>query len=1035
MADQHTMAELLQAPIEGYEDAIAIPTILAENFELKHGLLNLVTSKHFYGHDREDPHAHIRWFNKITSTMTYPNVPNTSIKLMLFPFSIKGTARMWLEKEPPRFILTSEDLVSKFINQFFPPFKTTNLRNETTNFQQCFDESFCEAWDRFKDLLRAYPHHGFTELHQLDTFYNAINPTDQDSLNSAAGGNFLDKIPRDYLRIIESKSKVRHSRNKSVVSRVSTNTSSTNITQFPEVAALTDAVKDLLRQNKSLTPAFIKAVDDRCVTCGGLNPYYNCTATDGNAFKDNIQEYVSAAANTTSTSGSGPLPSNTIANPRGDLKAITTRSVVSYDGPPIPPPFSSLPEVVERVPEVTKDTMQPKLTLRVDDEAITFKVGQTSKYSYNDVDSINRIDVIDVACEEYVQEVLGFSDNSKSGNSTLISNLIIALSSPSLTPFEGGDFILEEIEACLTSKSIPPRIDDTNFDPEGDIRLLEKLLNDDPSSSPLPPILIDPQDQEKTTFTCPYGTFAYRRMPFGLCNAPGTFQRCMMATFHDMIKETMEVFMDDFLVFREFFSSCLSHLDKMLNRCSLGATKDQTYSAYTLCEQDMMDAQAHYTTTKKELLAVVYAFEKFWPYLVLSKTIVCTDHSALKYLFAKQDAKPRLLRWILILQEFDVIIRDKKGAENLAAAHLSRLENPHQDELEKKKITDTFPLKTLGMIAFRGDSSTPWFFDIENYHARNFIVKGMSSQQKKKFFVDVKHYFWDDPYLFRICADQVIRRCVHGQEAVDILTACHNGPTRGHYGANYTAKKSLIPVFIGRLFTEMPMTCDRGTHFCNDQLAKVMLKYGVTHQLLTSYHPQTSGQVEVSNRGLKRILERTIGENRASWSDKLDDALWAFYTTFKTPIGCTPYKLVYEKACHLPIELEHKAYWALKHCNFDLKTAGDHQKVQLNELNELRDQAYQNSLIYKEKTKKIHDSKFKNRVFNIGDRFLLFNSRLKIFLGKLKTRWTRPLTAAQVFPYGTVELSQTDGPNFKVNGHRLKHYFGGDIPPMVFLDL
>ncbi|GKE65641.1 DNA-directed DNA polymerase [Tanacetum coccineum] len=155
--------------------------------------------------------------------------------------------------------------------------------------------------------------------------------------------------------------------------------------------------------------------------------------------------------------------------------------------------------------------------------------------------------------------------------------------------------------------------------------------------------------------------------------------------------------------------------------------------------------------------------------------------------------------------KFDVEIRDKKGAENLAADHLSRLENPHQSDPEKK-ITETFPLETLGMVTFRGDSNTPWFADIVNYHAGNFIVKGMSSQQKKKFFKDVKNYFWDDPYLFRICADQVIRRCVCGQEAVDILTACHNGPTGEHHGANYTAKKSLILDFIGLLFIEMPMT-------------------------------------------------------------------------------------------------------------------------------------------------------------------------------------------------------------------------------------
>nr|GFA78537.1 reverse transcriptase domain-containing protein [Tanacetum cinerariifolium] len=224
---------------------------------------------------------------------------------------------------------------------------------------------------------------------------------------------------------------------------------------------------------------------------------------------------------------------------------------------------------------------------------------------------------------------------------------------------------------------------------------------------------------------------------------------------------------------------------------------------------------------------------------------------------------------------------------------------------------------------------------------------------------------------------------------------------------------------------------DRGTYFFNDKFAKVMSKYGVTHRLATAYHPQTSRQV--SNRDLKHILERTVGENRASWSNKLDDALWAF--PFKTPIGCTPYKLVYGKSCHLPIELEHKVYWALKHVNFDLKTMGDHRKLQHNELNELRDQAYENSLIYKERTKKLHDSKIKKRTFNVGDQVLLFNSRLKIFLEMLKTHWSGPFTITQVFPYGTVELSQPDGPNFKVNGHRVKHYFRGDIPSKVVPDL
>nr|GEY90252.1 reverse transcriptase domain-containing protein [Tanacetum cinerariifolium] len=203
-----------------------------------------------------------------------------------------------------------------------------------------------------------------------------------------------------------------------------------------------------------------------------------------------------------------------------------------------------------------------------------------------------------------------------------------------------------------------------------------------------------------------------------------------------------------------------------------------------------------------------------------------------------------------------------------------------------------------------------------------------------------------------------------------------------------------------------------------------MSKYGVTHRLSTAYHLQTSGQVEVTNCGLKRILERMVGENRALWSDKLEDALWVFRTAFKTPIGYTPYRLVYRKSCHLPLELEHKAFWALKHANFNLKTAGDHRKLQLNELIELRDQAYENSLIYKERTKKLHHA----------DQMLLFNSRLKIFSGKLKSRWSGPFTISEVYPYRTTKLVHTDGSNFKVNCHRLKHYHGGDTPPLEILD-
>ncbi|GJT74706.1 reverse transcriptase domain-containing protein [Tanacetum coccineum] len=322
MADQRTMAELLRAPTEVYAEAIVVPQILAEHFELKHSLINMMTSDQFFGLEKDNPHDHIRWFNKITSTIKFKDVPNSAIKLMLFPFFLAGAARRWLEKEPPRSILTWEDHVSKFINEFFPPSRTTNLRNEISNFQQKFDESFHEAWDRYKDLLRACPHHGFTELHQLDTLYNALNPADQDSLNSAAGGLLLERSTQDVLTIIENKSKVRNSRNKLIVSQVKS--SDVNSSSSSDIAKLTHAVNQqtsvvttamtaILKQFQATPPpASVKAVEEICVTCGGAHPYYQCLAADGNTFleyRDNIQGYVAAAAGPTSSVQKAKPPS------------------------------------------------------------------------------------------------------------------------------------------------------------------------------------------------------------------------------------------------------------------------------------------------------------------------------------------------------------------------------------------------------------------------------------------------------------------------------------------------------------------------------------------------------------------------------------------------------------------------------------------------------------------------------------------------------------------------------------------------------
>ncbi|GJU57456.1 reverse transcriptase domain-containing protein [Tanacetum coccineum] len=344
--------------------------------------------------------------------------------MMFFPFSLEGVARIWLEKEPPRSILTWEDIVSKFVNYFFPPSKTTNLKNDFTNFQQKFDETFSEAWDRFKDLLRKCPHHGFSELHQIDTFYNALTQSDQDSLNAAAGGNLLNRTPRDALTIIENKSKVRTSQNKPIVSKVSTTTSSSS--PSPDITALTDIVKELVLMNKANQQASVKAVEETCVTCGGPHTYYECLATDSNTFnayaatgtynqggngyrpqgdpnyrdsnqmgppgfpppnvqnnQNNNRYNQNQAPNNQGTGktsikettiiklrifklqiiklkldlrmSSGSLPSNIVANPRGDVKAITTQSGVSYYGPTIPPTPSPLPKELERETEATKE--------------------------------------------------------------------------------------------------------------------------------------------------------------------------------------------------------------------------------------------------------------------------------------------------------------------------------------------------------------------------------------------------------------------------------------------------------------------------------------------------------------------------------------------------------------------------------------------------------------------------------------------------------------------------------------------------------
>nr|GEU75672.1 reverse transcriptase domain-containing protein [Tanacetum cinerariifolium] len=1026
------MAQLLLAPTEGYEDAIVVPAITADNFELKHGLLTLVHNKQFFGHDKENPHAHVRYFNKISSTLKFPNVLNTSIKLMLFPFSLEGAARIWLEKEPPRSIFTWDDLVSKFINQFSHPSKTTILHNEITNFQKSFDESFSEAWDRFKDLLRAYPHHGFSELHQLDTFYNALKSKGQDLLNSTAGGNFLDKMPCECLAIIESKFKVCYSRNKPVVAKE----------DFSAYVKANDAVM-------------------RNMQTHGQNMQNHLTN-----LTDLINKFVNS--NSASTLSSGTLPSNIIANPRSDLKAITNRSGMSYDGPQITPLPSFLSKVVEDEPEATQDTSNPtnngssedvqpqvvqsesisepvtsliselviapifkdmsfkisfadaliplpifastlkdlignkekvsemartplnehcfvvlleklpkklgdpskclipcdfpgmaeclaladlgasinlipfsvwerlslpnltptcmtleladrsishpvgvakdvyvkvgsfyfsadfvvvdfdadprvplilwrsflktgrvvidvfegELTLRVGKKAISFNLDQTSRYSanYNDM-TAKRIDVIGMACEEYSQEVLGFSDIILSGNPTPYYDPIVCTTSLTLTLFGNRDFFHEEVDAFLAIEDDPTSLEfyQPYLGPKGDIYLLEEFLNNDPSLPPpsegnyLPDVckelticeaksdksLVDEPLEVELNDLPPHLEYAFlegnKKLPVIIAKELSVEEKTaliMVLTSHKRaiawkfsdIKGIGPEFCTHKILMEEDFEPAVQH-QRRVNPKIHNVIKQEVIK--------LLEAGLFYPISDSPWVSLMHCVPKKGGFTVVENE----DNELIPTRLVTDWDMPFEVMCDASYFAIGAVLGQRQD-KHFRPIHYAK--NSHQNVLDPKEFNESFPLETLNLVGTRGNQSTPWFVDFANYHAGNFIVKGMLSQQKSKFFKDVKHYFWDDPYLFKIYADQVTRRAV--------------------------------------------------------------------------------------------------GENRASWSDKLDDALWAFRTAYKTPIRCTPYKLVYGKACHLRVELEHKAYWALKHANFDLKTAGDHRKVQINELNERRDQ-------------------------------------------------------------------------------------------------
>ncbi|CAN6583880.1 unnamed protein product [Malus baccata var. baccata] len=1135
-------------------------------FEIKQHMLNILPT--FHGLSSDDPNMHIAEFLMGCKNILVRGFSAESIKLRLFPYTLKDQARRWLLTLPSGSISTWAQLSEFFLNKYYPASKTLDMRTQILSFAQKPNEEFHEAWERFKELIRKCPHSGINTTDEMHIFFRWLNMTTKTFVYALCGGPYKDKNAQEARLLFEKMAAdtqqwaVEQPQSRSAFEMSTGWRDHPNLRwdkeqhtrpQFQQQvqqpaapkAAWEVAIEKLANtttQEIQNLQATVKNMENRwgrllCSSENGADIVEDHVYEPPMPYPERLkpkvkdQQLTDFMKTLSKRLGQGEikptsvilqLADRSIAYPKEDEEVF--EYVSALESVPFQPPrwrhvFESLGEP-KKLLQPSK-VQPPKLELKVLPEHLKYAyLGADSSLpviiaadlSSTEEDKLLRIlrshqDAIGwtiadikrispticmhkILMEDGVKPAIDAQRRLNPIMKEVVRNEVMKLldagmiypisdskwiSPTQVVPKRSGITVVKNDNnelvptrlttgwrMCFDYRKINAGTRKDHFPLPFIDQMLERLagrafycfLDGYSGYNQIP---VAPEDQEKTTFTCPFGDSFYQCLQ----NLSLVLERCIKTNLvlnwekcHFMVKQgiilghlisnrgievdkakidaieklpppttvkSVRSFLGHAGFYRRFIKDFFK-ISRPLLGAVLGQRKDRRPQVIYYASRTLNDAQLNYATTEKELLAVVFALEKFRSYLVGAK--------------------------------FDLEFRDKKGSENVVADHLFRLNIPTASEEDSLPLRESFPDEQLFAVQFR----TPWFPDIVNYLVKRVVHPDLTLQQKKKFLSDVKHYFWDEPYLFKYCPDQIIRRCIPEAEQESVLRFAHYYACGGHFGQKRTSEIFLQSgLFWPTLFkdaynwckacdrcqrvgnqskrNEMPqhsilivelfdvwgidfmgpfpsshgnhyilvaveyvskwveaitaptnqgsvvlrflqgvifprfgiprvILSDGGKHFINKPFANLLAKYEINHRVATPYHPQTSGQVEVSNRELKRILEKIVGS-----------------------------------------------------------TSGEQRKLQLNELEEIRQDAYESSRIYKKKTKAFHDSQILRKEFQPGQKVLLFSSWLKLFPGKLKSRWTGPYLVTKIYSHGAVEITnEAQGNTFKVNGHRLKPY-------------